>query len=317
MRWSPTTRPTSLPPLAARTDAMAGKPPTISGALRTARQRLEGAGFEAAAQEMRILAEEAFGMTSAQILSIGNKHADPAALERFERMIERRLAHEPVYRIIGRREFYGLDLTLSPDTLEPRPDTETLVDALRDTVRQIARSKGSCRILDLGTGTGAVALALLSLTTKAEAVATDIAPGALATARQNAASLGFAERFVAVESDWFSNVDGRFDVIVSNPPYIASGVVATLAPEVRLFDPARALDGGADGLDAYRRIAKGAARHLTDDGVVAVEIGFDQKEDVQAVFAGFGFPTVAQASDLGGLDRVLVFRRPRAGEHTP
>jgi release factor glutamine methyltransferase len=287
------------------------KPQTVRGAMRIARQRLRAAGFEAAEQEVRILAEEAFGLATAQIITAGEEAADPAALHRLEHMIERRLAHEPVYRIIGRREFYGLELELSPKTLEPRPDTETLVDAVRETVLKICRERGACRILDLGTGTGAIALALLSLAEEAEAVATDIAPGALVMARRNAASLGLSKRLHTIESDWFSNVTGRFDVIVSNPPYIRRTVIRTLAPEVRLFDPARALDGGEDGLDAYRRIAEGAAPHLAGDGIVAVEIGFDQKIDVQDVFGSNGFEIVGHALDLAGRDRVLLFRLGR------
>lgn len=288
---------------------MGDKTQTVRGAMRQARQRLEAAGFEFGEQEVRILAEEAFAMSAAQMISAGEANADPAALERFDAMIDRRLTHEPVYRIIGRREFYGLELELSLDTLEPRPDTETLIEAVRETVERIALEKGLCRVLDLGTGTGAIALALLSLSENVEAVATDIAPGALETARRNASSLGLSSRFVAVESDWFSNVEGQFDVIVSNPPYINTSIIETLDPEVRLFDPARALDGGVDGLDAYRKIAEGAAAHLAANGIIAVEIGYDQKAETEAIFVENGFLTVRHAPDLGGRDRAIVFRK--------
>lgn len=226
---------------------------------------------------------------------------------RVENAIVRRLDREPTYRILGRRPFLGLLLSLSADTLEPRPDTEILVERLVPIAKGIVAAKGTCRLLDLGTGTGAICLGLIDAVPGVSGVGTDISAGALETARANAHINGLSDRFETVESDWFAAVGGRYDIIVSNPPYIRSQIVDGLAEEVRRFDPRRALDGGEDGLDAYRKIAEGALPHLEDGGVVAFEIGFDQKEAVARLMAGNAFRLIEAASDLGGNDRVLVF----------
>jgi release factor glutamine methyltransferase len=230
------------------------------------------------------------------------------AVARLDSALTRRLAGEPIHRIFGWREFYGLTLSLSPETLEPRPDTETLVNAVLPFARERATATGSCRILDLGTGTGAIPLALLSSVATAIAVATDIAPGALATAHRNAKSLGLAARFTTLESNWFESVSGHFDLIVSNPPYIRSDVIPTLDREVREHDPLLALDGGTDGLDAYRAIAAGAPKHLAEGGLVAVEIGFDQTESASSLFQAAGFVIDQKHADLAGNDRVLLMK---------
>ena len=225
------------------------------------------------------------------------------------RAIARRIAGEPVHRILGFRDFYGLRLFLSPETLEPRPDTETLVDAILPFLRQLAAREGNCRILDLGTGTGAIAVALLAEVPQATAVGVDISAEALATAARNAKENGLSERFETVRSDWFEKISGSFHVIVANPPYIPTEELETLQGEVRKFDPARALDGGADGLDAYRKIAGQAEAYLETPGRVAVEIGHTQKEEVTRLFEAAGFSVVEARKDLGGRDRVLVFER--------
>jgi release factor glutamine methyltransferase len=230
--------------------------------------------------------------------------------------IARRLAGEPVHRIIGFREFYGLKLFLSPETLEPRPDTETLVDAVLPFLRQLVARVGAGRILDLGTGTGAIALALLSEVADTTAVGVDISADALATATRNARDNGLSERFEAVQSDWFEKISGSFHVIVANPPYIATEELETLQGEVRDYDPARALDGGPDGLDAYRTIAAQVRAHLEAAGRLAVEIGHTQKEEVSRLFEAAGLRTVEVRKDLAGRDRVLVFERKSAAAKT-
>jgi release factor glutamine methyltransferase len=223
--------------------------------------------------------------------------------------VARRAAGEPVHRILGFREFYGLKLFLSPETLEPRPDTETLVDAVLPFLRQTAAREGACRVLDLGTGTGAIALALLAEVPQATAVGVDISADALSTASRNARENGLSGRFQAVHSDWFENISGTFHAIVANPPYIPANELQTLQSEVRNFDPARALDGGADGLDAYRTIAGQAKAYLDATGRLAVEIGHTQKEDVSRLFEAAGFQVVEARKDLAGHERVLVFQR--------
>ncbi len=228
---------------------------------------------------------------------------------RIAAMVERRAGGEPVHRILGYREFHGLDLLLSKETLEPRPDTEVLVDTLLPALKKNVADKGSARILDLGTGTGAICLALLKECPEATGVGSDISADALETAAKNAARNGLASRFETMRSDWFKKISGRFDIIVSNPPYIRSDIVTTLDREVRHHDPMAALDGGQDGLAPYRLIAADAGRFLVENGIVGVEIGFDQRLDVSAIFASHGFSLLDAVKDYGGNDRVLTFRR--------
>jgi release factor glutamine methyltransferase len=282
-------------------------PATLSELLREARRRLSDAGVQDAALDARLLVEHVSGTTRADAISNPTMVIDPETLKAVEAVLERRVAGEPVHRILGFREFYGLRLRLSKETLEPRPDTETLVEVVLPFVRRAADARGTCRLLDLGTGTGAIALALVSAEPRAAATAVEISEDALATAARNAADLGLADRFSPLISDWFEKVSGRYDVIVSNPPYIPAKDIATLQKEVREFDPRRALDGGNDGLDAYRIIAAGAASHLERGGIVAVEIGHTQKDDVSALFAEAGFVRLEAVRDLAGNDRGLVF----------
>lgn len=280
---------------------------TLSALLREARRRLSRAGVQDAALDARLMVEHFSATTRAQAISEPDRIVDPAAVAAVDAALARRIAGEPVHRILGYREFYGLRLALSAETLEPRPDTETLVDAVLPFARKTVEDTGNCRILDLGTGTGAVALALLSAVPTAVATGADISKEALATAARNAERLDLASRFTALESDWFSKISGRYHAIVSNPPYIRLNDIEALQAEVRDFDPPRALDGGKDGLDAYRVISAGAKACLQEEGIVAVEIGSTQKEDVTALFEQAGFVLAAAHRDLSGNDRVLVF----------
>lgn len=280
---------------------------TLDAVLRSARKRLNARGCEDAATEARLLAEWAFSLTRLELITKAEMPVDLAHLKAFEAAIVRRLAGEPVHRIMGFREFFGLRLEMSAATLEPRADTEVLVELVRDILAARGRQADELEILDLGTGTGAIALALLTVLKNAKATVTDIAQSALATAMKNARTNEFSERVTAVHGDWFDPVEGRFDVIVSNPPYIPSDVVPTLDIEVRQHDPLAALDGGTDGLDPYRAIAAGAAVHLNAGGIVALEIGFDQASDVKGIFKEAGFALLELRNDLGGRDRALAF----------
>jgi len=283
---------------------------TLAGMLAEARRRLAEAGIAEAAQEARALVGGLLGLSSTAFVTDGARVLEDGEVSAIEVALARRAAREPVHRILGRRAFSRLDLLLSPETLEPRPDTEILVDTLVPHARRMVAERGGCRILDLGTGTGAICLALLDLVPGATGVGADLSPGALETARRNADINGVAGRFETVESDWFSAVTGAFDIIVSNPPYIVRSVVGTLDEEVRLHDPILALDGGEDGLDAYRAIAAGAGGHLRENGLVAYEIGYDQKESVTALMRDKGFARLEAVKDFGGNDRVLVFSKP-------
>ncbi len=216
-------------------------------------------------------------------------------------VLKRRLSGESVARIIGHREFYGLDFGLNAATLEPRPDTELLIDLALDVLPE------GGRLLDMGTGTGCIPIALLVNRPDAGAVATDLNMEALAQAGDNARRHGVERRLTLLLGDWFGALgsEERFDLILSNPPYIESAVVETLAAEVKDFDPLLALDGGPDGLAPYRVIAAGAGDWLRDGGRVMVEIGFDQGEAVSALFAAAGFEAISVHKDLAGLDRVV------------
>lgn len=279
----------------------------LDALLRRMRGRLAAAGVEDAALDARLLVEHATSTDRMDMIRDPGRAVAAGAVLAAETMIARRLAGEPVHRILGHRGFYGLTLHLSQDTLEPRPDTETLVDLVLPRLRAIAAERGQCRILDLGTGTGAIALALLSQIPQARAVAADIAPGALVTARRNAEANGLADRFEAVLSDWFDDISGRYDAILSNPPYISSSEYAALSPEVKDHDPPMALLAGDDGLDAYRAIAAGAGLHLEAGGIVGLEIGASQKDGVTEVFEAAGLARLDAAKDIGGRDRALVF----------
>jgi len=281
---------------------------TLAAFHRHVRDKLRAAGVEDAALDARLIVEHFTGTERIDAIRAPEMPVATEVEEKISEAIARRLAGEPVHRIIGWREFFGLKLELSPETLEPRPDTEALVELVLPYLRGKVAHTGQARILDIGTGTGAIALALLSQIPEISAVGTDISAEALATAVGNANLNGVGDRFEGRISNWFEDVEGRYDVILSNPPYIASSVIETLSPEVRLFDPRAALDGGIDGLDAYRVIAAGSDARLGQDARVAVEIGYDQKDQVSAVFEREGFRLERAARDFGGHDRALIFR---------
>jgi release factor glutamine methyltransferase len=279
----------------------------LAALLAEARASLAASGIDDPNLDARLIVEHFSATTQVDAIGRPDIPVGAEAVDSIRLAIARRAAGEPVHRILGFREFYGLRLNLSPATLEPRPDTETLVDAVLPHLRQLAATVGACRILDLGTGTGAIALALLAEVPAATAVGADISADALATANRNAKENGLSGRFQTVQSDWFEKISGSFHVIVANPPYIPSEELKTLQDEVRNFDPARALDGGADGLDAYRMIAAQAKVYLKAAGRLAVEIGHTQREAVRRLFEAAGFRIVEVRKDLAGRDRVLVF----------
>ena len=282
---------------------------TLAETLTAARRRLAEAGIADAAGDARTLIAGILSLTPTSFITDSGRVLGDADRQEIDSALERRVAREPVHRILGHRAFSRLDLALSPETLEPRPDTEILVDTLVPHAERMVAETGRCHILDLGTGTGAICLALLDLVAGATGVGTDLSAGALERAKRNSEANGVADRFETVESDWFAAVTGTFDIIVSNPPYIVHSVIATLDDEVRLYDPILALDGGEDGLDAYRMIAAKAGDHLRDNGLVAYEIGYDQKGPVTAIMRENGFARIDAVQDFGGNDRVLVFAK--------
>ncbi|RWP94496.1 peptide chain release factor N(5)-glutamine methyltransferase [Mesorhizobium sp.] len=283
------------------------KSTTLGLLLKAARARLAAAAVADPALDARLIVEHFSGTTRTQAIAAPECSVDAGAIAAIDAALRRRVAGEPVHRILGHREFYGLRLSLSPETLEPRPDTETLVEAVLPFVKATAGRQGECRILDLGTGTGAIALALLSAVPAAVATGVDISQGALATAMRNAGELGLADRFQVLKSDWFEKVFGRYHVIAANPPYIASIDIENLQGEVRDFDPRQALDGGVDGLSPYRIIAAEAAGFLEAEGRIAVEIGHTQRKEVTGIFSAAGYMPAGVFRDFGGNERVLIF----------
>jgi release factor glutamine methyltransferase len=279
---------------------------TLDEMMGQLRKRLTAAGLDDPMAEARILVSGIMGLTRTDFLVRGKDQIPNDAETALEAAVARRVGGEPVYRILGRRGFYGLELRISKDTLDPRPDTEVLVDLVLELLS--ARREDTLDILDLGIGTGAICLALLSQLPGAKGIGVDLAEGALVTATENAGLNGLGGRFSAVRSNWFDDVAGLYDVVVSNPPYIRSDIVPTLDREVREHDPILALDGGTDGLDAYRAIANGVGRYLKADGIVAVETGFDQKHAVKQIFEIAGFEQVAAAKDFASNDRAQAFR---------
>lgn len=275
---------------------------------REATRRLNDAGIEGARLDARLLLEAAFGWKP-HALTLGTPAVSAEGLARFEGFLNRRLVHEPVSRILGQRDFWSLPFRISPATLDPRPDSETLVQAVLDRTEKNA----PLRLLDLGTGSGCLLIALLTERPNAWGLGLDRAPDAVAMAQLNAAALGVSDRVAFVAGDWAEALAGRFDVILSNPPYIPLGDRAALAPDVRDYDPALALFGGADGLDPYRRFANTLQAFLAPGGLLALEIGWDQGEAVQALLQQAAWHSVACLPDLGGRDRVIVANSPQIG----
>ena len=261
-------------------------------------------GFATPELDARLLAELAFGMERLELVNREREVATPEALARLQAYAERRIRGEPAVRILGEKEFWGLAFRLNEATLVPRPETEMLVQHSLE----ILAGRPHKRILDLGTGSGCIAISILSASPSATAVAVDVAHEAIAMARANAERLGVGKRLDARQGSWFDplQVGEDFDVIVSNPPYVNRAAIATLAREVKDHDPPAALDGGPDGLDAYRAILAQAGSWLRSGGAVIVEIGADQGDAVRSLFRQAGLSDVTTEKDLAGLDRMVV-----------
>ncbi len=275
---------------------------TLVGAWKRAQTRLKAARLDSPAIDARLLLEAASGASRADILSDPHRLLTPEQIETLDGWLDRRERREPVARILGRKGFWKLMLAVTPDVLTPRPDTETLVEAaLRDHAEYERFS-----VLDLGVGSGAILLSILAERPHARGLGVDISDEALAVARDNAANLGLADRTALLRGSWTQGLDGNaFDLVVSNPPYIPSGDIDALEPEVAVHEPRLALDGGADGLDAYRALAPEVLRVLRPGGRFLVEIGWDQALAVSRLFRATGAAEVDVLKDLGDRDRVV------------
>lgn len=279
-------------------------PATAEAALRRAAADLVDAGIGSAFTDARLLLQAAAGLDRAALLRDPNVQLSPDQAARYTGFIARRRAGEPVARIAGSRGFWSLDLAVTPDVLDPRPDTETLVEAAL--VALAGRLGEPLRVLDLGTGSGALLCALLAELPAATGIGVDLSPAAADVARRNLEACGLADRATIVQGRWFEPVDGVFDIIVSNPPYIPSGDIAGLDRDVRDFDPHLALDGGDDGLDAYRALAPGLASRLAPGGIGVLEFGIGQEAAVAAIMVGTGLAIRHVRGDLGGHPRAIV-----------
>ncbi|MCA2010037.1 peptide chain release factor N(5)-glutamine methyltransferase [Cereibacter sphaeroides] len=273
---------------------------TLQHALRDGTARLSEAGLADAPRDARQLLAHATGLAPDRLTLHLPEPLTPEAATRYEAALALRIARHPVSHITGRRAFWGRDFVVTPDVLDPRPETETLVaEALSTPFR---------RVLDLGTGSGAILLSLLAERPAATGIGVDLSEAALDVARRNAHLLGITDRARLTRSDWFTAVDGTFDLIVSNPPYIAQDEMDSLSPEV-LREPHMALSPGGDGLDAYRTIARGASAHMAPGARLMVEIGPTQSAAVSALFAEAGLVAITTLRDLDGRDRVVCAQR--------
>lgn len=276
---------------------------TAAEAARAVADRLNGAGIETARLDARLLVAHLLGMPPHRVVTHGETPLSADAAARLEALVRRREAREPMAQILGEREFWSLPFRVTRETLNPRPESETVVEAALAHVD----AAEVARILDIGTGTGCLLLSLLSELPAAVGIGTDVSVAALEVARGNAEALGLAGRAVFVETEWAAGIAGPFELVVSNPPYIPAGDIDGLEPEVARFEPLGALDGGADGLDAYRALATALPPLLAPSGIVVLEIGAGQKAAVREILGAGGLEFVAAHRDLAGWPRALVF----------
>lgn len=287
---------------------------TLLQAWTGARDRLKAAQIDSPVIDARLLVEAATGARRVDLITDPYRPVTEAQSEILDSYLARRTRREPVARILGRKGFWKIMLGVGPSVLVPRPDTETILDVVLPTFGEQSRFQ----MLDLGVGSGAILLAILAERPHATGLGTDVSEDAIAVARDNAASLGLDGRAAFLHGDWTEGLaDESFDLVVSNPPYIATPVIETLEPEVRDHEPRLALDGGRDGLDHYRLLAPEILRVLRPEGLFAVEIGYDQADDVSALFQAAGAEAVHTVKDLAVRDRVVTGVKKALGKSPP
>jgi release factor glutamine methyltransferase len=279
-------------------------PPTVGDLLDRAARRLRQAGIDTARLDARVLLGAALQRDPASLLPGSLQPVSPAQADHFESLVRGRLQRRPVSHLTGRREFYGRDFAVTPDVLDPRPDSECVVEL----ALQHLPPTGPSRILDLGTGTGCLLLTLLAERPQASGHGIDISPAALGVAGRNAIALGLADRARFTQGEWLTGVDERYHLVISNPPYIPHEDIDRLEPEVRQHEPRLALDGGPDGLTPYRLLLPLLGQHLEPDGVVVLEHGQGQSAAIVALARQSGFESVATATDLGGTIRGVALK---------
>ncbi|HEY8194039.1 MAG TPA: peptide chain release factor N(5)-glutamine methyltransferase [Hyphomicrobium sp.] len=277
---------------------------TVDAALKRMTRAFANAGLDSAQRDARFLLQGVLGIDGAVLLTQPERQLGALA-DRVGDAVQRRLAHEPVSRILGMREFYGRDFIVTPDVLDPRPDTEAVIELALEIVKSAGLEGKALEIADIGTGSGILIATLLAELPNARGVATDISPAALAVAKRNADQLGVGDRTTFVATRGLGGCAGPFDLIVSNPPYIATNDIKGLDPEVRGYDPLLALDGGPDGLSVYREFARDIVKVQRSTRLV-VEVGASQAADVQGIFLDAGWHLLAHKRDLGGHVRAVA-----------
>ena len=277
-----------------------------TNAIRDMVKEFETAGIPDPAHDARLLLCAVSGIEHAELIQYPHVKLAEDATRALEIAFRRRLLREPVSRILGRRGFWNMDFRITPDVLDPRPDSETLIDAALEALKD--RQNEPLRIADLGTGSGALLCALLESFPHATGMALDVSDRACAVARSNLDSCGFQGRYTIRCGDWDLVRPGPFDLIVSNPPYIPTHVISELAPEVRVYDPQIALDGGSDGLEAYRQIAACAPAAMSGGGLIAIELGLGQSQKVQELLRASSLSIIGTRADLGDITRVILAR---------
>jgi release factor glutamine methyltransferase len=300
---------TESPRMDTMRDGAGAEPASAARMLELAAARLRTAGVEGPRRDARLLLGAALGAGPELAIAHPGRRLDGPERARFERMIARRAAREPVSRILGRRGFWSLEFKITPDTLDPRPDSETLVEAV---LAQIDDHAAPLSILDLGTGSGCLLLALLAELPAARGLGVDISEAALEVARENARFLGLSARARFERRDWAMGLGGFWQAIVSNPPYIKETEIEGLAPEVARYDPKLALTAGPDGLDAYRALLPQAVQMLDRGGVLALEVGEGQQDAVEALLVATGLRPLIWSRDLAGIERCLVATRGKS-----
>ncbi|MGB8275067.1 MAG: peptide chain release factor N(5)-glutamine methyltransferase [Alphaproteobacteria bacterium] len=289
-------------------------PADIAKALDAATKRLAGAGVPEARRDARLLIAHALGVRPEVVLARPERRLTAAQAARLRGLVDKRAERRPIAQILGEREFWSLPFQVTADTLDPRPDSETVIEAA---LADIPNHYQRVRVLDLGTGTGCLLLALLSELPRGVGIGVDISEAALKVARTNAAALGLSRRVSFVCTSWGEGLSGAFDLIVSNPPYVRESEFASLSPEIAVHEPRIALSGGADGLDSYRALTPVIARLLGPNGKAVVEVGAGQAGPVRAILQSAGMVWVSAPRDLAGKERCVVIRRsegpPRPG----
>ena len=285
---------------------MTGATMSRAAALSTATAELHAAGVDAPRRDARLLMQHALGLTPEALLAGDRLPLGEDEAGRLTALVQRRAAREPIAYLTGRREFWSLDFAVDRSALVPRPESETLIEAvLTRTERLPARP----RLLDLGTGSGCLLVALLSELPGAVGLGIDVSAAAVSLARANARRHGLGERSSFAVADWGAPLATRFDIVVSNPPYVAELALASLAPEIVCHEPRAALDGGTDGYACYRQLAPQVAQLLAPSGLAAIELGAGMADEVALLFAAAGVVEIGRQSDLAGIERCALFAR--------